>query len=213
MPPSKPTELEYTVEESIDSVVEAYMAMTMLMNDLSRIRVEIADLRARHKAREMDLATISVATNTAIQLAHSMEDEVYPLMKSFVEKVPLHELYWVAICKEAGYDALKQTSWLQKDDYNFHIYDVADALFSPLINYSGKWDRFDENARQPPKTNRDECTRDKSTLQGLFQDLTLLFNRPGVIKDQFVHAFAAARTSYEKENTNKQPPVWVSSAF
>jgi hypothetical protein len=46
VPPPKPLELEleYTIEESTDSIVEAFMAMTMLMDDLSRLRAEVTDL-------------------------------------------------------------------------------------------------------------------------------------------------------------------------
>ncbi|KAL1799343.1 hypothetical protein ACET3X_003380 [Alternaria dauci] len=228
VPPPKPTELEHTVEESTDSVVEAFMAMTMLMDDLSRLRAEIADLWARHKAGELDPATVSVATNTAIHLAHSMEDEVYPVIKTFVESVPFHELYFAGICQEAGYDALKPRRSFHTDDYNSDVYDIADALFintrnailvflanfqPPLMSYNGKWGRFDENASQPPKTNREKYVRDKSTMQEVLQDLPLLFNRPGAIEDQFIHAFTAACTSYEKADTSKQPPIWACFAF
>ena len=48
VPSPSPVELEYTVEEPTDSIIEAFMAMTMLVNDLSRLRAEIADLWARH---------------------------------------------------------------------------------------------------------------------------------------------------------------------
>lgn len=222
VPSPSPVELEYTVEQPTDSIIEAFMAMTMLVNDLSRLRAEIADLWARHNTGELDLPTVSVATNAAIELAHSMEDEVYPLMKFLVETVPFHELYWTGICKQAGLDALTPQSPPHADDYNFQVYDIADALFinsrnallvflanfqPPIMSYNGKWGPFDKNARQPPQTNREKYARDKSTLQEVLQDLPLLFNRPGVIEDQFVHAFAAARTSYNKANSNQQPPI------
>ena len=58
-----------------------------------------------------------------------MEDEVYPLMKFLVETVPFHELYWTGICKQAGLDALTPQSPPHADDYNFQVYDIADALF------------------------------------------------------------------------------------
>ncbi|CAN9087717.1 unnamed protein product [Alternaria alternata] len=179
VPSPSPVELEYTVEQPTDSIIEAFMAMTMLVNDLSRLRAEIADLWARHNTGELDLPTVSVATNAAIELAHSMEDEVYPLMKFLVETVPFHELYWTGICKQAGLDALTPQSPPHADDYNFQVYDIADALFinsrnallvflakfqPPIMSYNGKWGPFDKNARQPPQTNREKYARDKSTL-------------------------------------------------
>ncbi|KAI4713823.1 hypothetical protein J4E89_001271 [Alternaria sp. Ai002NY15] len=228
-PPPKPVELDYTAESWNDSVIEAFMAMTMLMDDLSRLRAEIADLWGRHHAGELDLATVSVATNTAIQLAHSMEYEVYPVIKHLVESVPFHEVYFLAIAKEAGADPQAKGWFCWSDDYNFKAYDIADALFvnarygllvylnnnmnGHIMDYNGKWGRFDENECPPPRTNREKYARDKSTLQELFQDLPLLHNHPMVVEDQFVIAFDAARKSFARENTNKQPPIWTCFAF
>ena len=224
VPPPPPMELEYTVEVSTDSIVEAYMAMTMLMADLSRLRAEIADLWDRHDTGFLELATVSVATNTAIQLAHSMEDEVYPLMKYLVESVPFHEVYFLAVAKEAGVDPEAKA-----DDNDFEAYGIADALLinarigllaylendipGQIRDYNGKWGRFDNYERNPPRTNRERHARDKATLQELLQDLPMLLNRPGVIEDQFIIAFAAARKSFTAKNTNQQLPIWACFAL
>ncbi|KAI4705545.1 hypothetical protein J4E81_000428 [Alternaria sp. BMP 2799] len=231
VPPPKPMKLDYTAEVLTDSVIDAFMAMTMLMDDLSRLRAEIADLWGRHHAGELDLATVSVATNTAIQLAHSMHDEVYPVMKHLVESVPFHEVYFLAIAKEAGVDPQAKGWFGWWNDYNFEAYDIADALFNnarngllvylyndlsasgSVMDYNGKWGRFDENEGPPPRTNKQKYARDKSTLMEVFQDLPLLHNHPGAVEDQFVIAFEAARKSYARENTNKQPPIWSCFAF
>jgi hypothetical protein len=231
VPPPKPTELEYTVEVSTDSVMDACIAMTMLMDDFSRLRAEIAHLWARHNEGELDLITVSVATDTAIQLAHSLEDEVYPLMKSFVENssvdkhnfnsLSFHHRYWIGVSSEAGHNAISLS-----DDYDFDVYDIADALFinsrngllaflanyqpGQVFGYNGKWGRFNENARAP-RSNREKYARDKSALQEFCQDIPLLSNRPGIVEDQFVRGFAAAQKLCARDTATL--PLWVCFAF
>ncbi|KAE8849612.1 hypothetical protein PTNB85_00028 [Pyrenophora teres f. teres] len=220
-----PTEVEYTVEVPDDIIIKAFFAMTTLIDDLSRLRAEVAELWAKHNAGELDLATVSVATNTAIELARSLEANVYPAYKHFNEIIPFHELSWAGICHSYEIDIHQKKSYA--DDYNYNAYDLADAFFinsrkalrvfpgnySPgdLANYNGKWGRFDEKASKLPTSNKDKYLRDKSTLQEMLQDLPLLHNRPGIVEDQFVFSFAAARESYSHENT-KPPPVWTAFA-
>ncbi|CAA9959252.1 hypothetical protein PTMSG1_02768 [Pyrenophora teres f. maculata] len=186
---------------------------------------EVAELWAKHNAGELDLATVSVATNTAIELARSLEANVYPAYKHFNEIIPFHELSWAGICHSYEIDIHQKKSYA--DDYNYNAYDLADAFFinsrkalrvfpgnySPgdLANYNGKWGRFDEKASKLPTSNKDKYLRDKSTLQEMLQHLPLLHNRPGIVEDQFVFSFAAARESYSHENT-KPPPVWTAFA-
>jgi hypothetical protein len=92
-PPPKANDLEATLELPDDDIFEAYFATTSLMNDLSRLRAEVAELWARHHAGQLDLATVSVATNAAIDLAHSLEAEIHPVLKYITETQPWHEIY------------------------------------------------------------------------------------------------------------------------
>jgi hypothetical protein len=87
-PPPQPSELEATVEVPDDDIIEAYFATTSLMDDLSRLRAEVKKLWSRHHAGELDLATVPVATNTAIDLAHGLEAEIQPVLKHLTETQP-----------------------------------------------------------------------------------------------------------------------------
>jgi hypothetical protein len=60
-PPPQPSELEATVEVPDDDIFEACFATTSLMDDISRLRAEVAEPWARHHAGEVELATVSVA--------------------------------------------------------------------------------------------------------------------------------------------------------
>ncbi|KAI0572286.1 hypothetical protein Alg130_10557 [Pyrenophora tritici-repentis] len=226
VPPPKTAEEEYSVEVPDDSIIEAFFAMTTLIDDLSRLRAEVAELWAKHDAVELDLTTVSVATNTAIELARSLEADVYPAYKHFNEMIPFHESYWVGICHSYNIDVLKKKS--SADNYNYDAYDLADALFVYLhnafpvflANYqpgkladdNGKWGRFNEKGRKTHTKNKDKYLQDRSTLQEMLQDQPLLHNRPAIVEDQFVLSFAAAWKSFSQENTTKQPPVWTAFA-
>jgi hypothetical protein len=57
--PPKREKLECTVEDSDDSIVEAYFAMTTLMDDLSRLRAEISQLCGGYWRRGMGKSSLT----------------------------------------------------------------------------------------------------------------------------------------------------------
>jgi hypothetical protein len=68
--------------EPDNSLEEVFFALTTLFNDYERLREEIKSLWAEYKAGQLDLAAVSVATNTAFELARSMEDDIKPMLDS-----------------------------------------------------------------------------------------------------------------------------------
>jgi hypothetical protein len=143
--------------------------MTTLMDDLSRLRAEIAQLWAKYNSGEMDLAAVSVATNTAIELARTLQAEIQPLLDNHMGTSLFHQAYFAAVCLDVGIDIWDKKEW--NDDYNFAAYDIADALFMNAHNavllfttnnflddkditwYNGKWGRFDETNIHANLTN------------------------------------------------------------
>jgi hypothetical protein len=65
-------ELEFTVEVPNEPFFKALLAMTALLDDLSRLGAEIQQLWAKYSEGELDLAAVFVATNTAIELARTL---------------------------------------------------------------------------------------------------------------------------------------------
>jgi hypothetical protein len=228
-PPPKRSELEATVELPQDDIFEIYFATTALMDDLSRLRAEVAELWAKHHAGKIDLAAVSVATNTAMDIAHSLEAELQPVLKHITETQPWHDFYFAAIGHTYGID-INVCNPGRGEDYNMKAYDIADALFinarfamaiyinnepsTPKgraeMSYNGKFGWFDEKAR--PTSNMAKYLRDKATLQELLQDLALFYNNPGVFEDQLIHGLVAARNSPQLTDKDgkgrKQPPIW-----
>jgi hypothetical protein len=85
------------------------------MDDLSRLRAEVKELWSRHHAGELDLATVSVATSTAIDLAHGLEADMQPVPKHLTETQPWHQIYFAAMGHSCGIDISSQNILTQAD--------------------------------------------------------------------------------------------------
>lgn len=74
--------VQYTVEQE-PTLEDATFALLTLLGDLERIKDEISELWKKYAAGKMDLAAAAVATNTAFELAQSLENEVKDLLDKF----------------------------------------------------------------------------------------------------------------------------------
>ncbi|GJC80605.1 hypothetical protein ColLi_03443 [Colletotrichum liriopes] len=66
---------EYAAEEEEDSEMEALFIHTAFLKDFGRLQAEILELWDEYKTDSVDLAAVSVAISTALQLARNMEQE------------------------------------------------------------------------------------------------------------------------------------------
>lgn len=99
-PPHKPEELECIVEfDEGKSFAEALFAMTTLISELASMRAEVAQLWAKYSAGALDLAAVSMATNTAIELAHTLQIEMQPIIDAQGDITVLHKRYFDDSCK------------------------------------------------------------------------------------------------------------------
>lgn len=222
-----PSAPEYTVEAEEDSQFEALFAITALMDDLSRLRLEIAELWTRYEAGEMDIAAVSVATNTAIELARSFEDDISPFVQKNGGSSTFHAKYFHAVSESLGIDAEAKQS--PTDDYNFAAYDIADALLiNTLINiiafvranplgeipsYNGFYGWYDEASIQPLGSDREKYNRMKPALLELLSDLPLISNHQGPVEDQLMQGMMATlRTAKQERKETPDVPIWFSFA-
>jgi len=225
--PPKREELECTVELSEeDSFVEAIFAVTMLINDLSRMRAEIAELWAKYSAGTMDLTAVSVATNTAIELARAMQAEVQPLIDQCGGTTLFHEAFFAGLCQAIGIDGLAKQQF--SDDYNYVAYDIADALFLNARNglhvfianvrphdmpdYNGKWGWFDETSVRATLPNRNKYNRDKATLQEVLQELVHVRACAEPIQDHLQRGLLETQTATKHAGGEPVVPFWLSFA-
>lgn len=222
-------EPEYTVEVEKNSLFEAIFAMTTLMDDLSRMRTEIAKLWTRYEAGGMDIAAVSVATNTAIELARSFEEEVKPLVQENGGSSEFHVNYFHAVSAALGVDA--EAKQRPTDDYNFAAYDTADALLiNPLIliiahvranplgkiaSYNGLYGWYNENSRTTSGSGRQKYARIKSALLEMLSDLPLTANlpSPSPVEDQLTYGMMMTlKTAKRERKQTPDVPIWFSFA-
>ena len=225
LPP--PSEMEYTVEVEDNSLFEALFAMTTLMDDLSRLRFEIAELWTRYEAGETDIVAVSVATNTAIELARSFEDEIKPFVRQNGGSSVFHARYFHAVSEALGVDA--EAKQRPTDDYNFAAYDTADALLiNTLINitafvranplgeipsYNGLYGWYEEDSIQSSGSGRRKYTRMKSALLEMLSDLPLISSHQGPVEDQLVHGMMTTlETAKRERKETPDVPIWFSFA-
>ncbi|KAL8742378.1 MAG: hypothetical protein Q9184_008267, partial [Pyrenodesmia sp. 2 TL-2023] len=225
LPPSRA--LEYTFEAEEDSQFEALFAMTALMDDLSRLRLEIAELWTRYEAGEMDIAAVSVATNTAIELARSFEDDISPFVQKNGGSSVFHVKYFNAVSGALGIDS--EAKQRLTDDYNFAAYDIADGLLintliniiahvrvNPLgeiPNYNGFYGWYDEESVQSSGSARQKYARIKPALLELLSDLPLISNHQNRVEDQVMHGMMTTlRTAKQERKATPDVPIWFSFA-
>ncbi|KAL8851247.1 MAG: hypothetical protein Q9221_003878 [Calogaya cf. arnoldii] len=214
-PPSPP---EYTVKAEEDSQFEALFAMTALMDDLSRLRLEIAELWKKYEAGDMKIAAVSIATNTAIELAQSFEEDISPFIQKNGGSSDFHSKYFYAVSEALGVDA--EARQMPDDDYNFAAYDIADALLiNPLINiiayvranplgeipcYNGLYGWYDEASVNTSGSARQRYARMKPALLELLSDIPLVTKHPGPAEDQVLHGMMSTLKSADQERKRRR---------
>lgn len=96
-----PDEPIYKAERQND-MEESFFAFFLLLNDLNRLRSEVSTAWAGHKDGMHDLVAAAITTNTAVDLARSMTDE---LKSTFAKNGGAHrmlQIYHAANCIAAG---------------------------------------------------------------------------------------------------------------
>ncbi|KPM42245.1 hypothetical protein AK830_g4351 [Neonectria ditissima] len=217
------TDTEYTVEED-ESAEDAIFALVALLGDYSRLRKEIKSLWADYQANRLDLAAAAVATNTAFELARSMEDEILPIMSKHGGKDDLLTAYFVGLCKLFGIDALANKQ--PGDGYNLKAYNLAQLCLVNTIslltgyakanpgdllinNYNGKFGWYDEELGADGETNRAKWNQDKTAISEVLPDLNFLSSNlgTGAVEDELIRGMGALM-----EKPDEGSPLWLAWA-
>ncbi|KAK1613492.1 hypothetical protein BDP81DRAFT_336918 [Colletotrichum phormii] len=191
----------YMAEED-DSDTAALFMYTAYLKDLGRLRKEILQLWAEYKSGDRDLAAVSIATNTALQLARNMEQEIAPSMEKLGGAMIVIQMFYEAACAAQGQDPLDK-QW--GEDLNFNCYDDASDLYFTTLsllyafsntnpdipNYSGKFGWYNDKKRGT--SARERWAEDKAALLEVFADQTMLFQllRGSPVHDEFTKGLKA----------------------
>lgn len=217
------TDLEYTFEQE-ESAEDATFALVALLGDYSRLRQEIKSLWADYKANRLDLAAAAVATNTAFELARSMEDEIMPIVSKHGSANEIATLYFMEICKLSGIDALGKKQ--PGDAYNLEAYNMAQLCLINTIslltsyargnsgdlivtNYNGKFGWYDEELGAEGKTNRAKWDQDKTAMMEALPDLQFLSSNmgTGAVEDELIRGIGDLMN-----NPGQGAPLWLAWA-
>ncbi|RMJ04643.1 hypothetical protein CDV36_014687 [Fusarium kuroshium] len=209
--PKTTPEAEYTVEEA-DTFGDAIFALVALLDDFTRLREEVRSLWKRHLEGSLDLAAAAVATNTAFELARSMEDEVKPLFDKHNGLTDIMAQYFRQMCTACGIDA---EIGYAGDPYNLDVYDLAkdcwlngatmlkayavgNAGDHIVSKYNGKFGWYDEEIGDSASTNRDKWEQDFTAFHGVITDLDFLSSNMGQgarIEDELIRGMGPLMNS------------------
>ncbi|KAF5495240.1 hypothetical protein CGCS363_v010319 [Colletotrichum siamense] len=209
-------DVQYAAEEE-DTQTESLFILSTLLADFFKLREEVFGLWQQYQAGSRDLAAVAVATNTAIKLAHSMEDEVSTQLKKLGGVEELIPMVFGGACAARGLHPEDKRQ--PTDDYNYRCYAEANMFFYNTLcllnaykgqglsdtcpSYNGKfgWYRDDRKAED----DRERWQEDKAALLELFADMHVIVTTlKGIqVQDEFVKGFK------QMMQTKKIPGVWL----
>ncbi|KAF2703036.1 hypothetical protein K504DRAFT_452005 [Pleomassaria siparia CBS 279.74] len=121
--------------ERVEGMQEDFFAFLLLLHDLNRLRNEVKTAWEGYKQGLIDLVAASITTNTAVDLARAMEDDMKDTLQKYGGAPTMLDMYYVASCMGAGTSVSHKER--RGDDLNFKMYALADAIFIPTQRLLG----------------------------------------------------------------------------
>ncbi|KAH9889627.1 hypothetical protein F4778DRAFT_785533 [Xylariomycetidae sp. FL2044] len=115
--------------EPQSSLEDVLYALGMVVIDLEKVRSRIGWVWSNYRDGLLDLVTASVSTNTAIDLAKNLMEEVEPLFKHHGGIWKVMTKFYLLQCLIQGYDAQNLSTGDAEDNFNYATYDVSDKTF------------------------------------------------------------------------------------
>jgi hypothetical protein len=176
--PSSSPEPIYKAERQND-LSESFFALCLLLHDFSRLRTEVSVAWGRYKIGALDLLAASVMTNTAVDLARSMTDDLKSMCDKHGGALRMVQIYYAAQCLAAGMSDEHRAR--PGDDMNFTTFDIAEANFIPAISLleafcnvlkvnptpemkKGIYGVYQPHSKRSSMSNRDKFKEDKILL-------------------------------------------------
>lgn len=133
--PAEPSETNVVYEAEAAARLEfedAIFAFALMIDDLNKIRQEIRNIWAGYRDGTLELAAAAVATNTAVDLARNLADEIDPLLRPHggFWKIA-QKFYFIASAANGlfSFDGVAFEGTSLKFDFDPKTYDVADSTF------------------------------------------------------------------------------------
>ncbi|KAG6000820.1 hypothetical protein E4U21_004963 [Claviceps maximensis] len=201
--------------EPMDSLEDAFFALTVLINDMNQVRSRIRWIWSNYKIGIFDLAAASIATNTAIDLVRNMMEDVIPLLEMHGGLGKMLSHFHVMQCCRKGWSVDDLTLPIRddfNDNFNYDMYEVAEGTylaayrmlesFIPVLKddqlpvyKEGIFGYFDPRSDRSRKTGRQKFQDDRALLMPFFTELMtviMLFD-DWLVKDEFIRGMEELR--------------------
>ncbi|KAM0242051.1 hypothetical protein ACHAP5_007449 [Fusarium lateritium] len=221
-PASEEEDEKYTVQET-ETWEDAAFAFVTLLRDYETLTQEVHALWTKYSAGQLDLAVVSVATNTAFQIARAMEESHKPLLDKHGSCFKLASSLFEQYCETVGIDVDQKP---HGGVFNVEAYDMAKPLYigpmgllqafaSSCRNndmtgtYNGVYGWYDERLGAASETPSQRWTQDISAMMELMPDLRFLSShrRRGAVEDELMRGVVAMF-----QTSSSIPPLWLSWA-
>ncbi|KAH7000200.1 hypothetical protein EDB80DRAFT_581942 [Ilyonectria destructans] len=190
--PAKSTEDNTIYEaEQQNTFEDALVAFTMMLNDLKKIRSRIEWIWTNHRDGHFELATAAVATNTAIDLANDLMEEVLPVFKDHGGAFAICEKFFFLYAHEKRGSSMEEmVAWVQGATRH-DFYDIADETYLNAgrlieslakalpprhlpIYREGTFGTYDPKSNRDAKTGHEKFNEDKIILAEFFLEAVSL---------------------------------------
>ncbi|KAG6011990.1 hypothetical protein E4U43_007999 [Claviceps pusilla] len=194
--------------EPLDSLEDAFFALTALVNDMNQVRSRVQWIWSNYKIGIFDLAAAAIATNTAIDLVRNMMEDVIPLLNTHGGLGHMLERFHVMQCMRKGWGIDDITHLILddfNDNFNYKTYDVSEdtylAAYRMLVSFvdvlqpnrlplykEGMFGYFDPRSDRAGKTGRQKFEDDRALLMPFFTELitVIIGFDDWLVKDEFI---------------------------
>ncbi|KAF5011827.1 hypothetical protein FDECE_2117, partial [Fusarium decemcellulare] len=196
---------------------DAMMAYMLMYQDLDKIRGRISSIWLSYQDGYVDVASAAIVTNTGIDLARNLMDQILPIFEDHGGAVRIGQQFslWCAI--QEGFDPEDILTW-GPDGPNEEVYDVADKtyfnaslLISSLVQclspkdvplyQEGMFGTYDPKEDRSTMGGRAKFNEDQIILSEFFTEAAILARLvPGYpVEDEFTRGLR------EVDRTGKMP--------
>ncbi|EQB44956.1 hypothetical protein CGLO_16239 [Colletotrichum gloeosporioides Cg-14] len=208
---------------------DAMFAYSVMLEDLRKIRAQILFIWQNYRDGAFDVATAAIATNTAIELAHNVAEEVIPLFRSHggVWQVAMNYYHAAALASGFSKESMNISDGGRdnRTAFNVKTYDVANNTYINVYRFlegfqavlrpnmlplfkQGVFGTYDPTSNFKTKSPAEKFQEDQVIMMEVFGELMAIIrtvpNWP--VEDEFL------RGMREMEDTKKIPFYLVFAA-
>lgn len=214
----KKPEVNYEAERFQD-IEEAYFGFGLLLEDFRNLRKVVLYTWGGYLYGLFDLVSASLVTNTAIDIARQMQEDIQQLFDKYGGSAELLGAFYAGMCAIEGEDP--EFRERPSDDMNFRMYDSAESVYLPVFmllnSFSvlverdnllpfkpGYYGTFDRASDRSTKSARDKFKEDKIVLLEILSEFLTLHRTmpPQPFEDEFTRGL---RMMFDTHNI----PLWL----